>query len=64
MSRHDTDGDALDAEAHRRRLQDLLAHGGEATLATDPSQLAEVVAVAGEITVWGGLVDGRRGSRT
>lgn len=65
VERWHEDGDALDAEAHRRRLQDLLAHGGEVALATDPSQLAEVVAVAGEITAWGGPVVGRqRASRT
>jgi thiamine pyrophosphate-dependent acetolactate synthase large subunit-like protein len=54
-------GDALDAEAHRTRLDEVLGRGGEVALSTDGSQMAEIVAVAGEVTAWGGLLGaGRR----
>jgi len=46
------DGDALDAEVHLARLQDLVRDGGLATIATDPSQLDEMLAVAGQIVAW------------
>jgi acetolactate synthase-1/2/3 large subunit len=46
------DGDALGAEAHRARLQALVHDGGQATIATDPTQLDEMLAVAGPIVAW------------
>jgi thiamine pyrophosphate-dependent acetolactate synthase large subunit-like protein len=46
------DGDALDASTHRRRLERLVAGGGWSSLATDPRQLDEMVAVAGPIVAW------------
>jgi thiamine pyrophosphate-dependent acetolactate synthase large subunit-like protein len=46
------DGDALDAEAHRRRLAGLVVTGGRAAVATDPGQLDEMIAVAGPIVAW------------
>ena len=46
------DGDALDADAHLARLKALVRDGGQATIATDPSQLAEMLAVAGPIIAW------------
>jgi thiamine pyrophosphate-dependent acetolactate synthase large subunit-like protein len=49
------DGELLDADCHRERLVDLLGTGGEVALAIDPTQLAEFVTVAGEVTAWGGL---------
>ncbi|HEY8545812.1 MAG TPA: hypothetical protein VIL36_12220 [Acidimicrobiales bacterium] len=50
----DAGGELLDAPAHLRRLEGLLATGGRATLATDPSQLAAMVEVAGPVVAWGG----------
>jgi hypothetical protein len=47
-----TDGDRLDASAHVARLEDLVHNGGEATIATDPRQLDEMLAVAGPIVAW------------
>jgi len=46
------DGEALDATAHATRLDQLLVTGGRATIATDPSQLHEMIAVAGPIVAW------------
>lgn len=49
------DGDVLDADAHAARLQQLLAVGGVATLGTDPTQLVEMVEIAGPVVAWGGI---------
>jgi hypothetical protein len=48
------DGPALRAEAHAARLEDLLAApvAGSGELATDPTQLARMVEVAGEVVAW------------
>jgi len=46
------DGDVLDAEAHLARLRALVRDGGQATIATDPNQLDEMLAVAGPIVAW------------
>lgn len=46
------DGEPLDADAHRRRLERLLAGGGWSALATDPRQRDEMVEVAGPIVAW------------
>ncbi|MFL6206594.1 MAG: hypothetical protein ACJ739_14735 [Acidimicrobiales bacterium] len=46
------DGDALDAPAHLQRLHRLVVDGGRAAIATDPSQLDEMLAVAGPIIAW------------
>ncbi len=52
----DPDGDRLDAEAHLERLRRLVLGGQPAgppfTLATDPSQLSEMIEVAGPIVAW------------
>ncbi len=48
----DDQGDALDAGAHLARLRGLVAAGGQATIATDPAQLDEMLAVAGPIIAW------------
>lgn len=45
-------GDVVDGDAHRQRLERLVASGGRATLATDPAQLDEMIAVAGPIVAW------------
>ena len=45
-------GDRPDAAAHLTRLQDLVRGGGRATIATDPSQLDEMLAVAGPVVAW------------
>jgi hypothetical protein len=44
--------DALDAPSHLARLQALVRDGGQATIATDPTQLDEMLAVAGPIIAW------------
>lgn len=51
------DGDALDADAHWARLQELVTAPATtvAGLATDPGQLEAMVAAAGPVTAWGGL---------
>jgi acetolactate synthase-1/2/3 large subunit len=46
------DGDMLDADAHLARLHALVEEGGQATIATDPTQLDEMLAVAGPIVAW------------
>jgi acetolactate synthase-1/2/3 large subunit len=46
------DGPTLDAEAHLEQLQTLVRHGGQASIATDPAQLDEMLAVAGPIVAW------------
>jgi hypothetical protein len=46
------DGDALDADAHLARLRSLMRDGGQVTIATNPSQLDEMLAVAGPIVAW------------
>ena len=46
------EGEALDADAHRRRLEHLVATGGWSSVATDARQLDEMVAVAGPIVAW------------
>jgi hypothetical protein len=53
-----SDGDELDAEAHRARLDALVdpGGGGVATLATDPSQMVKMVEAAGAVDAWGGAV--------
>jgi Thiamine pyrophosphate enzyme, central domain len=53
----DPDGDRLDAHAHRERLRRLVLGGPPAgstlcTLATDPSQLSEMIEAAGPIVAW------------
>ena len=48
----DANGPALDAEAHEQRLRTLVRAGGQAAIATDPSQLDEMVAAAGPIVAW------------
>ena len=53
----DPDGDRLDADAHRERLRRLVlgelpAGGTLCTLATDPSQLSEMIEAAGPIVAW------------
>jgi acetolactate synthase-1/2/3 large subunit len=50
-----SDGVALDAAAHERRLHELLDAGGVGTLRTDPEQLDRMVEVAGPVVAWGGL---------
>jgi thiamine pyrophosphate-dependent acetolactate synthase large subunit-like protein len=45
-------GEKLGPEAHRARLEELIATGGLATLATDGRQLDEMVAVAGPVRAW------------
>jgi len=45
-------GDQLDADAHLARVRDLVRDGGQATITTDPSQLDEMLAVAGPIIAW------------
>jgi acetolactate synthase-1/2/3 large subunit len=46
------DGDALDADAHLARLEEIVSGGGEVAIATDPAQLDEMLAVAGPIIAW------------
>ena len=46
------DGPTLDADAHEARLRALVRDGGQAAIATDPSQLDEMLAVAGPIVAW------------
>jgi thiamine pyrophosphate-dependent acetolactate synthase large subunit-like protein len=46
------DGDALDAAGHLQRLHDLVRDGGQAAIATDASQLDEMLTVAGPIIAW------------
>jgi hypothetical protein len=53
----DPDGEPLDADAHRARLQKLLsgkesAPSGVQSLATDQNQLAEMIDAAGAIVAW------------
>ena len=50
------DGEALEAARHEQRLEGLVAPtgGGEATLATEPAQLEDFVAVAGPVRDWSG----------
>jgi hypothetical protein len=51
------DGEALDADAHQARLREVV--GAEestvVTIATEPTQLARMVEVAGPVIAWGGL---------
>ncbi|MHB8465243.1 MAG: hypothetical protein ACYDD7_10455, partial [Acidimicrobiales bacterium] len=51
------DGPALDADAHLDRLRGLVVAGrpDPVGLATDGSQLAEMLAIAGPIIAWGGV---------
>jgi len=46
------DAAPLDADGHRDRLAALLADGGIASVATDPSQLDEMIDVAGPVVAW------------
>jgi len=46
------DGEGLGADAHLARLRKLVRDGGQATIATDPSQLDEMLEVAGPIVAW------------
>jgi hypothetical protein len=46
------EGEALDGDAHLARLERLVTTGGKATIATDPRQLEEMVAVAGPVVAW------------
>lgn len=48
----DAGGPTLDADAHSARLRALVREGGQAAIATDPSQLEEMLAVAGPIVAW------------
>lgn len=48
------DGDPVDADTHRARLEDLLRGGGSVTLAVDGSQQAEMLDVAGPVVAWTG----------
>lgn len=48
----DAHGDPLDAATHQSRLRELVARGGRSTIATDPGQLDEMLAVAGPIVAW------------
>ncbi len=53
----DPEGERLDADAHRERLRRLVLGGlpagnGLCTLATDPRQLSEMIAVAGPVVAW------------
>lgn len=48
----DPGGSSLDAAAHADRLDRLVAEGGVVDLATDPKQMAEMLAVAGPVTAW------------
>jgi acetolactate synthase I/II/III large subunit len=45
-------GPALGAEAHDARLRALVRDGRQAAIATDPTQLDEMVAVAGPLVAW------------
>jgi thiamine pyrophosphate-dependent acetolactate synthase large subunit-like protein len=45
-------GDALDADGHLARLHDLVRTGGQAAIATDPTQLDDMLAAAGPIVAW------------
>jgi len=68
VERWSPDGDLVDAAAHAERLARIVADGGTVSLATDPTQLDDVVAVAGPVTAWRsrtGSEEGRtsRGSR-
>ena len=45
-------GPTLDADAHEARLRALVHEGGQAAIATDPTQLDEMLAVAGPIIAW------------
>jgi hypothetical protein len=45
-------GDAVDAPTHLARLRDLVREGGQSTIATDPTQLAEMLSAAGPIIAW------------
>ena len=45
-------GPALGAEAHEARLRALVRDGRQAAIATDPTQLDEMLAVAGPIIAW------------
>ncbi len=58
----DPAGPALDADAHVERLTTMLASDRTtiAYLAVDPTQLERMVAAAGPVTAWSGLVDGGR----
>ena len=51
------DGETVDAGAHARRLDDLVRADATTvvTLATDPTQLARMIDVAGDVIAWGGL---------
>jgi hypothetical protein len=53
----DPEGERLDAEAHRRRLRQLIVGGvpsavGSTTLATDTEQMAQMIDAAGPIVAW------------
>jgi hypothetical protein len=48
----DPHGEALDGAEHAARLDELVDTGGRVTIATDPAQLEEMVAVAGPIVAW------------
>jgi acetolactate synthase I/II/III large subunit len=46
------DGSVIGAEAHLRRLTDLVVAGGCVTIATDARQFDEMLAVAGPVVAW------------
>ena len=47
------DGAVVDGDAHLQRLEDLVRSGsGRVSVATDPAQLDEMVAVAGPVVAW------------
>ena len=48
------DGDVVDGDAHRQRLEHLVGSGGRASVATDPTQLDEMIAAAGPVIAWSG----------
>ena len=50
----DEGGEALEPDHHRSRLEELVASGGVASLATNFRQLDEFVAVAGPVRAWTG----------
>ena len=46
------DGDLLDADTHLRRLESLIAGDRCVSIATDPRQMEEMLAVAGPVVAW------------
>jgi hypothetical protein len=49
----ETDGQVIEAEAHRHRLEGLIGRsGGQATVMTDNRQLVEMTDVAGPVRAW------------